>query len=164
MIESYNGWWQTKVWSRFQHDNLAQLQGHSQRVRRRLAQAAGGADRGQPGPASNTGHRRAHLVQFVLCSEVVRPFMQATMMPHVLTAGAEAALKPGDVPRECPVEAGTDYCPQMVVVPAGSFMMGSTTPNQPNQSAALPQPPGLDRRAFCGGEIRADIRRMGHLR
>ena len=71
--------------------------------------------------------------------EVVRPFMQATMMPHVLTAGAEAALKPGDVFRECPVEAGTDYCPQMVVVPAGSFMMGSTTPNLPNQSAALPQ-------------------------
>jgi hypothetical protein len=31
MIESYNGWWQTKVWSRFQHDNLAELQGHSQR-------------------------------------------------------------------------------------------------------------------------------------
>jgi transposase len=31
MIESYNGWWQTKVWSRFQHDNLADLQGHSQR-------------------------------------------------------------------------------------------------------------------------------------
>src|SRR5215470_1130225 len=31
MIESYNGWWQTKVWSRFQHDNLAQLQGHSHR-------------------------------------------------------------------------------------------------------------------------------------
>jgi hypothetical protein len=31
MIESYNGWWQTKVWSRFQHDDLAELQGHSQR-------------------------------------------------------------------------------------------------------------------------------------
>jgi hypothetical protein len=31
MIESYNGWWQTKVWSRFQHDNLGDLQGHSQR-------------------------------------------------------------------------------------------------------------------------------------
>jgi transposase len=31
MIESYNGWWQTKVWSRFRHDNLADLQGHSQR-------------------------------------------------------------------------------------------------------------------------------------
>jgi hypothetical protein len=31
MIESYNGWWQTKVWSRFQHSNLEDLQGHSQR-------------------------------------------------------------------------------------------------------------------------------------
>jgi len=71
--------------------------------------------------------------------EVVRPFMQATMMPHALTAAAEAALKPGDVFRECAVDAGTDYCPPMVVVPAGSFMMGSTTPNQPNQSAALPR-------------------------
>jgi hypothetical protein len=31
MIESYNGWWQTRVWSRFQHHDLAGLQGHSQR-------------------------------------------------------------------------------------------------------------------------------------
>ena len=32
MIESYNGWWQAKVWSRFQHANLEDLQGHSQTV------------------------------------------------------------------------------------------------------------------------------------
>jgi hypothetical protein len=31
MIESYNGWWQTKVWSRFEHRDLADLQGHSQK-------------------------------------------------------------------------------------------------------------------------------------
>jgi putative transposase len=31
MIESYNGWWQAKVWSRFQHQNLTDLQGHSQK-------------------------------------------------------------------------------------------------------------------------------------
>jgi hypothetical protein len=31
MIESYNGWWQAKVWSRFEHHNLAELHGHSQR-------------------------------------------------------------------------------------------------------------------------------------
>ncbi len=31
MIESYNGWWQSKVWSRFQHHDLVDLQGHSQR-------------------------------------------------------------------------------------------------------------------------------------
>lgn len=29
MIESYNGWWQAKVWSRFQHKDLEELQGHS---------------------------------------------------------------------------------------------------------------------------------------
>jgi hypothetical protein len=31
MIESYNGWWQAKVWSRFQHQDLEDLQGHSTR-------------------------------------------------------------------------------------------------------------------------------------
>ena len=51
MIESYNGWWQAKVWSRFQHADLEDLQGHSAEVRGGLAQAAGGADRGRPGPA-----------------------------------------------------------------------------------------------------------------
>lgn len=31
MIESYNGWWQAKVWSRFQHKNLEELQEHSRK-------------------------------------------------------------------------------------------------------------------------------------
>jgi hypothetical protein len=31
MIESYNGWWQAKVWSRFQHQDVEDLQGHSRR-------------------------------------------------------------------------------------------------------------------------------------
>ena len=31
MIESYNGWWQTRVWSRFRHADLEQLQGRSDR-------------------------------------------------------------------------------------------------------------------------------------
>src|SRR3954451_13533437 len=31
MIESYNGWWQAKLWSRFQNHDLVDLQGHSQR-------------------------------------------------------------------------------------------------------------------------------------
>ena len=51
MIESYNGWWQAKVWSRFQHADLEDLQGHSQRYVAALRQAAGGADRGGPGPS-----------------------------------------------------------------------------------------------------------------
>jgi putative transposase len=31
MIESYNGWWQARVWSRFQHADLEELQGRSGR-------------------------------------------------------------------------------------------------------------------------------------
>ena len=50
MIESYNGWWQSKVWSRFQHANLADLQGHSQRYvaalrKQRAARIDAGPDR-----------------------------------------------------------------------------------------------------------------------
>ncbi|HEV3257005.1 MAG TPA: hypothetical protein VG013_09015 [Gemmataceae bacterium] len=50
MIESYNGWWQTKVWSRFQHANLADLQGHSQKYvaalrQQRAARIEAGPDR-----------------------------------------------------------------------------------------------------------------------
>src|SRR5437588_437310 len=50
MIESYNGWWQTKVWSRFQHDSLADLRGHSQRYvaalrKQRAARIEAGPDR-----------------------------------------------------------------------------------------------------------------------
>src|SRR4029079_16241707 len=40
--------------------------------------------------------------------------------PYVLTPEAERALKPGDTFREC-----AKNCPEMVVVPAGSFLMGS---------------------------------------
>jgi transposase len=31
MIESYNGWWQAKVWSRFEHGNLEVLREHSEK-------------------------------------------------------------------------------------------------------------------------------------
>jgi transposase len=36
MIESYNGWWQAKVWTRFQHKDLEDLQGRSDRYVRAL--------------------------------------------------------------------------------------------------------------------------------
>jgi putative transposase len=38
MIESYNGWWQSKVWSRWQHANLEHLQQRSGRHVRALRQ------------------------------------------------------------------------------------------------------------------------------
>jgi formylglycine-generating enzyme required for sulfatase activity len=51
---------------------------------------------------------------------VTRPYMQSQVLPHVLSAAAERALKPGDSFKECAGE-----CTEMVVIPAGSFAMGS---------------------------------------
>ena len=48
-----------------------------------------------------------------------RPYKEAHIRPHVLTHEAEAALKPRAVFREC-----TSNCPEMIVVPAGEFLMG----------------------------------------
>ena len=50
MIESYNGWWQAKVWSRFQHADLEDLQGRSRRYvaalrRQRAARIEAAPDR-----------------------------------------------------------------------------------------------------------------------
>jgi formylglycine-generating enzyme required for sulfatase activity len=50
----------------------------------------------------------------------MRPYMVAQVRPHVLSAEAERALEPGATFRECAKD-----CPEMVVVPAGEFMMGS---------------------------------------
>jgi len=44
----------------------------------------------------------------------------AQVRPHVLGAAAERALKPGDRFKECAKD-----CPEMVVIPAGEFTMGS---------------------------------------
>ena len=50
----------------------------------------------------------------------VRRYIAENVKPHVLTPEAEHSKKPGDVFREC---AGD--CPEIVVIPAGSFRMGS---------------------------------------
>jgi formylglycine-generating enzyme required for sulfatase activity len=50
----------------------------------------------------------------------VWPYRRANFDNYVLTAARERALKPGDPFRECAKD-----CPEMIVVPAGQFMMGS---------------------------------------
>jgi formylglycine-generating enzyme required for sulfatase activity len=50
----------------------------------------------------------------------VRPYILAQVLPYVLSAEAERALQPGTTFREC-----AEDCPEMVVVPAGEFIMGS---------------------------------------
>jgi len=54
-----------------------------------------------------------------------RPFVSANIWPYVLTPQSEHSLKPKDNFRECSPEQRKDYCPEMIVVPAGSFRMGS---------------------------------------
>jgi formylglycine-generating enzyme required for sulfatase activity len=56
------------------------------------------------------------------------------VLPHVLTAAQERELKPGDPPfKEC-----TD-CPEMIVVPAGNFTMGSPANEKGHTAAEEPQ-------------------------
>jgi formylglycine-generating enzyme required for sulfatase activity len=54
--------------------------------------------------------------------------------PHVLSHNAEQALKPGDTFREC-----AEGCPEMVVVPAGEFMMGLSTNEEGRTTSEIAQ-------------------------
>jgi formylglycine-generating enzyme required for sulfatase activity len=68
----------------------------------------------------------------------VRPFMAANVWPYVLTAPAEQALKSSDTFRDCAAGQAKDYCPEMVVVPAGTFTMGSA-PQTVHEASEEPQ-------------------------
>ena len=58
-IENYNGTWQAKVWTRFQHDSLRDLQGHSQRYVAALRRHR--ADRIESAPQRRAFPERWHL-------------------------------------------------------------------------------------------------------
>ena len=73
---------------------------------------------------------------------IERPFLAVNMRPYVLTPAAEVALKPDPDQsfRECaPKQEQRDFCPDMVVVPAGSFMMGSPATEKGHRSFEEPQ-------------------------
>ena len=63
---------------------------------------------------------RAYIEEQVNWYWTMRPYMVAQVRPYVLSPDAERALKPGQAFRECAKD-----CPEMVVVPAGEFIMGS---------------------------------------
>ena len=67
---------------------------------------------------------------------VSRPYAEAHVWPHVLSAAKEQSLKVGDSFKEC-----VQDCPEMVVVPAGSFTMGGPTEiEQPQQTVTIAMP------------------------
>ena len=65
-----------------------------------------------------------------------KPLLSLRPPARLLTVAEERALKPGDSFREC------EECPEMVVVPAGSFTMGSP----PNEEGREPGSEGPQHR------------------
>jgi formylglycine-generating enzyme required for sulfatase activity len=64
------------------------------------------------------------------------PYAFAQVWPYVLSAAKEQALKPGDAFKECARD-----CPEMLVIPAGSYTMGGPTENeQPQHTVAFAKP------------------------
>src|SRR5579859_42101 len=67
---------------------------------------------------------------------VTRPYMLSEVRPYVLTAAKEQALKAGDSFKECARD-----CPEMIVVPAGSFTMGGAKPAEsPRHRVTIAKP------------------------
>ena len=75
-----------------------------------------------------------------------RPFVAANFWPYALKPEAEQALgpNPNDSFRECASGQAQDYCPEMIVVSPGSFMMGSKPTPRPSD-IETPQHRGHDR-------------------
>jgi formylglycine-generating enzyme required for sulfatase activity/cellulose biosynthesis protein BcsQ len=65
---------------------------------------------------------------------LMRPYLVSQVRPYVLTVAQEQALKPGSSFRECATN-----CPEMIVVPAGSFLMGSPLTEQERNDDEGPQ-------------------------
>jgi formylglycine-generating enzyme required for sulfatase activity len=62
------------------------------------------------------------------------PYERANVRPYVLSTAKERALKPGDSFKEC-----LQNCPEMIVVPAGSFTMGSPPTEKGRRTSEGPQ-------------------------
>jgi formylglycine-generating enzyme required for sulfatase activity len=75
---------------------------------------------------------QAHLIAGYRYVRFTLPYAYAQGRP--LKAAAEQALKPGDSFSEC-----AQNCPEMVVVPAGSFLMGSAATEKGHNQSEAPQ-------------------------
>jgi formylglycine-generating enzyme required for sulfatase activity len=73
--------------------------------------------------------------------------VQPLRRPAPLTVAEERALRPGDRFREC------DVCPEMVVVPAGSFTMGSPETEESRDASEGPQRRVTVARPFAVGRF-----------
>jgi formylglycine-generating enzyme required for sulfatase activity len=79
------------------------------------------------------------------CGSAAAVSLSSLRAPKPLTAGEECGLKPKDVFREC------DKCPEMVVIPAGSFTMGAGDARA--KSIELPRHPVNIAKPFAVGKL-----------
>jgi formylglycine-generating enzyme required for sulfatase activity len=77
---------------------------------------------------------QAYIKEQVRWYTVVRPWRVANIAPYVLTAEAERALRPRQSFRECAKD-----CPEMIVVRAGEFVMGSPRNEKGHSRTEEPQ-------------------------
>jgi formylglycine-generating enzyme required for sulfatase activity len=81
---------------------------------------------------------------------IARPYQAKNIAPHVLTADAERALRPGQTFNECAKD-----CPDMIVVPAGQFLMGSADGSEderPVHNVSLEKPFAVAKYEITVGE------------
>jgi formylglycine-generating enzyme required for sulfatase activity len=95
---------------------------------------------------------------------VTQPYMKSQIQPRVLKASEEASLKPGKAFQEC---LPTTACPEMVVIPEGSFDMGASDieaqepgyENQiPQHKVAIPKPFAVSRNELTFADWDACVR------
>ena len=75
---------------------------------------------------------------------VMRPYMLKQVRPYALTADAERSLTVGDVFKECARD-----CPEMIVIPAGQFTMGSPSTDPGHNDDESPQHEVMIARPFA---------------
>ena len=76
--------------------------------------------------------RQGHLTEWLSYTGTLS-YALLQVRPYVLSAMQERRLRPGDSFRECASE-----CPEMIVIPAGAFLMGSVSSDPGHQAFEQP--------------------------
>jgi formylglycine-generating enzyme required for sulfatase activity len=79
--------------------------------------------------------------------------------PNVLDANREEGLQSGEVFRECNVD-----CPEIVVVPGRTFMMGLNPQELKEYPDELPRHPVAIAKPFPVRQVYYNLRRVGRVR
>src|SRR5262249_50865844 len=85
------------------------------------------------------------------CGSAPMAVSLSSRSPQPLTKADECVLKPKDVFKEC------DKCPEMVVVPAGSFTMGSSAGEKDRSNDEGPQHKVVMAKPFAVGKFHITV-------